>query len=417
MSQRKQWIAVALCAALALTATAQQPAPAPQGAAAPAAGGKTFSQEELDQLLAPIALYPDALMAQVLMASTYPLEIVQAARWVKANPNLKDKALEDALQQQPWDASVKSLAVFPQVLTMMSEKLDWTQKLGDAFLAQQQDVLATAQALRQKAVAQGSLKDSKEQKVVSTTENNTTVIKIEPTNPEVVYVPTYNPTVVYGAWPYPAYPPYYYYPPGYVAGGALLGFTAGVIVGGALWGNVNWGGGDININTNRYNNFNRTNISNGKWNHNVNHRGSVPYRDQKVSQQYGRGQAADAASREQFRGRAEAGQGAIQRGEVSSRDVANRGGQGAGQRDLGGAGGGQRDFGGASATQRDFGNRGGGGASAFQTGGGAQTRDFSNRGASSMNSARSAGNMGGGARGGGGGRAGGGGGRGGGGRR
>ena len=126
---------------------------------------------------------------------------------------------------------MKSLAVFPQVLTMMSEKLDWTQKLGDAFLAQQQDVLATAQALRQKAVSQGALKDSSEQKVVTAQENNTTVIKIEPTNPEVVYVPTYNPTDVYGAWPYPAYPPYYYYPPGYVAGGALLGFAAGVIVG------------------------------------------------------------------------------------------------------------------------------------------------------------------------------------------
>src|SRR5205823_7766555 len=118
-------------------------------------------------------------------------EIVAADRWVKSNPGLKDKALEDALQQQPWDPSVKSLAVFPQVLTMMSEKLDWTQKLGDAFLAQQKDVLATAQALRSKAVAQGSLKDSKEQKVSTEQADNVTVIKIEPTNPEVVYVPTY----------------------------------------------------------------------------------------------------------------------------------------------------------------------------------------------------------------------------------
>jgi hypothetical protein len=199
--------------------SAQAPAPAPAPAAAPAQAGsapagKTFSQEELNQLVAPVALYPDALLSQVLMASTYPLEIVEAARWVKSNPNLKDKALEDALQNQSWDPAVKSLAVFPQVLTMMNEKLDWTQKLGDAFLAQQKDVLDTAQALRKKAQAQGNLKDTKEQKVVETTENNTTVIKIEPTNPEVVYVPTYNPTVVYGAWPYPAYPPYYYYPPG-----------------------------------------------------------------------------------------------------------------------------------------------------------------------------------------------------------
>jgi len=419
MTGTRPFIAAALCAALTMPIAAQtqapaQPSAAPAGAAAPA--GKSFSQEELDQLLAPIALYPDALLAQVLMASTYPLEVVEAARWVKANPSLKDKALEDALQGQRWDPAVKSLAVFPQVLAMMNEKLDWTQKLGDAFLAQQKDVLDTAQSLRKKAQAQGALKDSEQQKVVTTQENNTTVIKIEPTNPEVVYVPSYNPTVVYGAWPYPAYPPYSYYPPGYVAGGALLGFTAGVIVGGALWGNCNWGGGDVNINTNRYNNFNKTNISNGNWNHNVNHRGSVPYRDKGVAQQYGRGQSPSAASREQFRGRAEAGQQSIQRGEVSQRDVANRGGAGSGNRDFGGgAGGGQRDFGGASASQRDFGGRSSG-ASALQTHGGAQTRDFSNRGSSSMNSARSAGNMGGGARGGGGGARGGGG-RGGGGRR
>ncbi|MFO1303540.1 MAG: DUF3300 domain-containing protein [Burkholderiales bacterium] len=424
MKTASRFMALAVCASLAMPLPAQTPVtPAPASTPPPGAsqqGGKSFSQGELDQLLAPIALYPDALLAQVLMASTYPLQVVEAARWQKANPTLKDKALEDALQQQQWDPAVKSLVVFPQVLTMMNEKLDWTQKLGDAFLAQQQDVLATAQELRKKAQAQGALKDTEQQKVVTAQENNTTVIKIEPTNPEVVYVPTYNPTVVYGAWGYPAYPPYYYYPPGYVAGGALLGFTAGVIVGGALWGNCNWGRGDVNVNVNRYNNFNRTNISNGNWQHNAANRGGVPYRDQNVAQQYGRGQNANAASREQFRGRAEAGQQSIQRGEVS-RDSVNRAQQAGGQRDLGGAGGGQRDFGGASASQRDYGNRGGG-ASAFETrGGGAQTRDYSNRGASSMNSARSAGNMqrssggggaaragggGGGARGGGGGRGG-----------
>ena len=396
MKQTKRFLAFAVCASLALPLPAQVPPPAPASSPAGAPqqqGAKAFSQAELDQLMAPIALYPDALLAQVLMASTYPLQIVEAARWQKANATLKDKALEDALQQQAWDPAVKSLVVFPQVLGMMNEKLDWTQKLGDAFLAQQQEVLATAQSLRQKAQAQGALKDSDQQKVVTAQENNTTVIKIEPTNPEVVYVPTYNPTVVYGAWPYPSYPPYYYYPPGYVAGGALLGFTAGVIVGGALWGNCNWGRGDVNVNVNRYNNFNRTNISNTNWQHNAGNRGGVPYRDQKVAQQYGRGQNANAAaSREQFRGRAEAGQQSIQRGEVS-RDSVNRAQQAGGQRDFGGAGGGQRDFGGASASQRDYSNRGGG-ASAFETrGGGAQTRDYSNRGASSMNSARSSGNM------------------------
>ncbi len=398
-----QVLVALLVASLALPAGGQgqalpwttPPASTPDAKAAPA--GKTFSQEELDQLLAPIALYPDALLAQVLMASTYPLEIVQADRWVKANPTLKDKALQDALQNQPWDASVKSLAVFPQVLGMMSEKLDWTQKLGDAFLAQQKDVLATTQTLRGKAQAQGSLKDSEQQKVVSEQVDNTTVIKIEPANPEVVYVPTYNPTVVYGSWWYPAYPPYYYYPPGYVAGGALLGFTAGVIVGGALWGDFNWRGGDVNIDVNRYNNFNRTNISNTNWKHNAEHRGAVPYRDQNVARQNGRATTADAASREQFRGRAEAGQGSIQRGEVSSRDLNARG-----------------ETAGAGDARSRATSAGSVSASAFDMHGGAQARDYGNRGSSSMSSARSSGNMGGGARAGGGG---GGGGRGGGGRR
>jgi hypothetical protein len=417
MSLLRSTLVALACVTLVTPAFAQNTAPAAAppapGAAAPSA--KSFTQEELDQLLAPVALYPDALLAQVLMASTYPLDIVAADRWVKANPGLKDKALEDALQKQAWDPSVKSLAVFPQVLAMMSEKLDWTQKLGDAFLAQQADVMKTAQELRQKAVAQGSLKDSEQQKVVTTQENSTTVIKIEPKNPEVVYVPTYNPTVVYGAWPYPAYPPYAYYPPGYVAGGALLGFTAGVIVGGALWGNCNWGGNDININTNRYNNFNKTNISNGNWQHDGNRRGAVPYRDQNVAKQYGRGQANDAASRDAFRGRSDAGRESIQRGEVSSRDVpSNRGGAGQGN-----------NFSNTNAGNRDYSGRG---SSAMDTrGGSAQTRDYSNRGASSMDSSRSSGNMsrpsgGGGASaraggGGGGARGGGGGGRGGGGRR
>ena len=392
--------------AVSLPALAQTPTPTP--ASAPPQK-KPFSPAELDQILAPIALYDDALLSQVLMAATYPLEIVEAARWQQANPGPTGDAAVAAVADKTWDVSVKSLVAFPSVLKQMNEHLDWTQKLGDAFLAQQQEVLATAQSLRQKATAEGSLKDSKEQKVVTTTENNTTVIKIEPTNPEVVYVPTYNPTVVYGAWPYPTYPPYYWYPPGYVAGGALLGFTAGVIVGGALWGNCNWRGGDVNVNVNRYNNFNRTNVSNGNWSHNVNHRGAVPYRDQGVAKQYGRGQAGDAASRDAFRGRAEAGQGAIQRGEVNARDVGNRG-QSAATRDMAAG----RDMGGGS---RDFSNRGAS-ASAFDTRGGAQTRDYSNRGASSMSSARSAGNMGGGAArsGGGGGGARGGGGGGGGGR-
>lgn len=385
---------------LLLYAAAQVPAPSsPSQASAsssrPASGAKTFSQQELEQLLAPIALYPDELLAQILMASTYPLEVVAAERWVKANPGLKDKALEDALQKQSWDASVKSLTVVPQVLMMMSEKIDWTQQLGDAFLAQQKDVLAAAQTLRGKAKEEGTLADSKEQKVMTETTDTTTVIKIEPSNPEVVYVPTYNPTVVYGAWPYPAYPPYYYYPPGYVAGATLFTFTAGAIVGGALWGNVNWGRSDVDVNVNKYNNFNRTNISNANWTHRVEHRGAVPYKDKAVAQQYGRGRTTDAASREQFRGRTEAGQSAIQRGDVS--------------RDIGGASAGRsgaavdRGAGSRSAATdtRDFRATH---TSAFDVGSGGRTHDFSSRGSSSLSSARSHGSFGGGGFRGGGGR-------------
>ncbi|MGE5171430.1 MAG: DUF3300 domain-containing protein [Rudaea sp.] len=365
-------------------AGAQAPAPAApanaaQPPAAPAAAGaaqseKTFSQEELEQLLAPIALYPDELFAQVLMASTYPLDIVSAERWVKANPHLKDKALEDALQNQPWDPSVKSLAVFPQVLTMMSEKLDWTQKLGDAFLAQQEDLMKTAQALRSKAVAQGTLKDSKEQKVITEKTETTTIIKIEPSNPEVVYVPTYNPTVVYGAWPYPAYPPYSYYPPGYVAGAAFVGFTAGVIVGGALWGGCNWGHNDVNVNVNRYNNFNKTNISNGNWQHNADRRGAVPYKDKGVAQKYNRGPSANAQARDAYRGRSDAGM------QQTRADAARGGRTGPSAGAMDSRGGAQGFDRGASGTRN---------SSAFDTGSRAQTRDYSSRGASSMNSARS----------------------------
>src|ERR1044072_44154 len=176
---------------------------------------KPFSQQDFDELLAPIALYPDALLAQILMASTYPLEVGEAARWEKANSTLKDKALEEALKKQTWDDSVKALAAVPQVLTMMNEKLDWTTKLGDAFLADQEKVLKTAQSLRKKADEAGNLKSSKEMVVKKETENNVQVIKIENPTPETVYVPTYNPATAYGTWWYARPPPYYYYPPGY----------------------------------------------------------------------------------------------------------------------------------------------------------------------------------------------------------
>ena len=181
-------------------------------------GGQGFKPEEIDALVAPIALYPDSLLSQIFMASTYPLEIVEASRWAKQNKNLKGDALAQALEKQDWDPSVRSLVNFPDVLSNMSEKLDWTQKLGDAFLSQQKEVMDAVQRLRAKAEAAGNLKTTEQQKVIVEEK----VIKIEPASPQVVYVPTYNPTVVYGAWPYPAYPPYPWYPPGYVFGDPCL---------------------------------------------------------------------------------------------------------------------------------------------------------------------------------------------------
>lgn len=339
---------------------------------------KTFKSEELEQMLAPVALYPDSLLVQVLMASTYPLELVQADRWAKKNKNLKGDALAKELEKQSWDPSVKSLVNFPEVLGMMSEKLDVTQKLGDAFLAQQKDVMDTVQKLRKKAEAEGNLKTTKEQKVI--VEKETQTIIIEPANPEVVYVPTYNPTVVYGAWPYPAYPPYPYYPYGYAPGAAFFGFAAGVAIGAAwgyAWGGANWHGGDVNIDVNRNSNRN-TNIDRGKykqqmqqrgqgqggrgnWQHDASHRKGVSYRDQGTAQKFNRGSSNQAIqSRENFRGRAEAGRQDISRGGADQ----FKGGQGAGQRG---------------------GDRGGSAFSGMDRGGSA-TRDMSSRGSSSRQS-------------------------------
>ena len=271
----------------------------------PEAGGKSFKQEELDQLLAPIALYPDALLAQVLMASTYPLEVVEAERWSKANPNVKEQALEEAMQKQPWDPSVKSLTSVPQVLEMMNEKLDWTQKLGDAFLAQQEDVMNTVQALRRKAQEAGNLKNTKELTVTSEGGGDQTIIIIEPAEPEVYYIPVYDPASIYGTWWYPAYPPYYWYPPDYRPGRPGIWFGAGIIVGGAIWGGCDWHNHTVRVNPLRYNQFNRTTISQTDWHHNAEHRRGVAYRDASVQERYGQGRAQGYEARENFRGRAE----------------------------------------------------------------------------------------------------------------
>ena len=391
---------------------AQTASEAPQAVKAQSAGEeKPFKQEELDQLLAPIALYPDSLLTQVLMASTYPLEIVQADRWAKQNKNMKGDALAKALEEQPWDPSVRSLVNFPDVLAMMSEKLDMTQKLGDAFLAQQKDVMDTVQNLRKKAETSGNLKTTEEQKVIVEKE----IIIIESADPQVIYVPSYNPTVVYGAWWYPAYPPYPYYPPGYGTGAA---FVTGVAIGAAwgyAWGHSNWHGGDVNIdidrNTNINNNIDRDKYKNqnrekgqgkgqsgqGKWQHDSSHRGGVAYKDQGTAQKYNRGTGGEAAkSREAYRGKAEAGRQDIARGgadQMRNSSTGSRQGSAAG-RDTG-----SLDRG--AAQQKT--NKSAFGSSA----GGTQTRNASSRGNQSMSSSRGGGggSM---SRGGGGGRGGGG---------
>ncbi len=248
---------------------------------------KTFTTEQLDQMLAPVALYPDEVLANVLMAATYPLDVVQAARWrmESANKKLKDGALTKALETKPWDPSIKALTLFPEVLNLMSDQLEWTQSLGDAFLAQEADVFARVQYLRQKADAAGNLKSNKQQTVKKQTNPDTRVeyIVIEPARPEYVYVPVYQPTVVYGTWWYPAYPPYYWnwYPGASFVNGLFWG--AGFAIANDIWGwnRCNWYRGNIDIDINRYNNINinRPQINNNVWQHNPAHRGPVPYRD------------------------------------------------------------------------------------------------------------------------------------------
>ncbi len=360
-----------------------------QGAEEP----KPFTQEELDQVVAPVALHPDSLLAQILMASTYPLEVVQAERWAKQNKDLKGDALTAALEKQNWDPSVKSLVNFPPVLQMMSEKLDWTQKLGDAFIAQEKEVMQTVQKLRKKAEEQGNLKTTKEQKV--SVEQETKTIIIEPADPQVVYVPTYNPAVVYGTWWYPAPPPYYYYPPAYVPGAALFSFGVGVAVGAAwgyAWGGCGWGNNEVNVdidrNTNINNNIDRDKVKNdmknkgqvndrgqGKFQHDASHRKGVSYRDQATAQKYNRGSSADAAkSRDSYRGR----------GEQGKQDLSRGGGDRPSDRS---AGGGVSDR--SSSGQRDSAR--GGQDSAFGGGGGKEVKQQSDRGRSSRESMGSSG--------------------------
>ncbi len=363
-----------------------------QGAKEEAAkqGGPAFRPEEIDQMVAPIALYPDALLAQVLTASTYPLEIVQAARFVQQNKDLKGEKLMAAAKDKDWEPSVKAMLSFPDVLLMMSEKLEWTEKIGNAFLGQQKDVMTSVQRLRKKAQESGNLKTTKEQKVV--VEKQTQVIVIESANPQVVYVPTYNPTVVYGVWAYPAYPPAPVYPPGYVATTAAFSFAAGVAIGAAAshgyggWG-CGWGNNEIDIDVNRQNSFTQNNYVNAQkyqvnpnnktqsWSHNPEHRKGTQYPNQATAQRYGQ-QGSGAGARPNTAEARGYGSGTGQRGSAGPQTSdLGRGSQGAGDR------------GGGRPQTSDL-SRGGGKESAFGgSGRGGSERASSLQGQESRNSA------------------------------
>jgi len=266
-----------------------------------------LKKEELDQLLAPIALYPDDVLTNVLMASTYPLDVVQADRWRRepSNAKLKGDALVKALEPKDWDPSIKALVQFPDVLEMMSDKLEWTQKLGDAFLAQQDEVMDQIQFLRQKAQEAGSLKTNKQQ-TVSTQAGEAPgqqVIVIEPADPETVYVPVYEPSV-YGDWWYPDYPPYYWpYPGVSFVNGFFWG--TGIAIAAGIWGwnHCDWRHHDIDIDVNKWNNINanRSKITSGKWEHNPSRRGPVPYKNKEVRDKFKQAERRPAANKD-FRG-------------------------------------------------------------------------------------------------------------------
>jgi hypothetical protein len=406
---------------------------------------KTFKPEELDQMLAPIALYPDPLLSQILMAAGYPLEIVEAARWQQANPALKGDAAVQAVKDKDWDTSVKSLVAFPDVLKQLNEHLDWTQKLGDAMIEQQADVADSIQRLRAKAAAAGNLQSTPQQAVTTEGSGDNIQYIIQPANPEVVYVPQYNPSWAYGPWPYPAYPPVYYPFGGALATGIFWGL--GIAAGAALIGGWAWGGRGqsyANINVNRAanidNNFNRNQINRPdrpdrpdrpgaggggeRWQHRPEHRKGVAYRDNATRQRFNQAPRPGAAQRDQFRGRIQNPAGASPGNRPGAgQGIANRpgGAQGIGNRPGGGQGLGNRGGGGQINRAQPRPNALGG------VNRGQQINRQSNRGNQQMNRAQSRGGGGGGGRpggggggrpgGGGGGRPGGGGARGGGGRR
>jgi Protein of unknown function (DUF3300) len=369
--------------------------------------------EQLDSLVAPIALYPDPLLSQTLVACTYPLEIVQLQQWLAKHKNLKDKALADEVKKQDWDPSIQAMAALPDVVKRLSENIKWTTDLGNAFLAQQSDVMDAVQRMRKKAQETGNLKSSEQQKVETKVIENKQVIVVQQANPEVIYVPSYNPTVVYGP-PVYAYPPIYYPPPGYYAAGMAISFGVGMAMG-AAWGggwgwNAGWGGNN-NVYINNNNNFvrntnnrqniynNRQNVSNranSTWQHNPQHRGGAPYGDRNTARQYGGTARGDTLSQRQQTARTNAQQPRASRGAGTGSQqqaaMRERGGNaqqssGANRNSAAGSAG-DRSGGGDRVGNRSVQNSSGSrSASAFGGAGGSSgssARSSSSRGASSM---------------------------------
>jgi uncharacterized membrane protein YgcG len=388
--------------------------PAPTAPAPPAEEAPKIPNDQLDSLVSPIALYPDPLLAQTLAASTYPLEIIQLQQWLGKNPTLKGKALTDAVLKQNWDPSIQAMAALPDVVKLLADSIAWTSDLGNAFLAQQTDVMDAVQRMRTKAQGAGNLKTSKEQKVESKQVEGKTVVVIEQADPQVVYVPSYNPTAVYG-------PPIYPYPSVYYPTGRLLAFGAGVAIG-AAWGNGGWGYGcgwgnnnvNVNVNNNFVNNYNKTNVNNrisnnSNWQHNGQHRGGAPYSNRTTANKYGGTTRGDSPANRQSNARQNAPNRPNTMDRPNSANRPNRD-QGPGNNKIGGGN-----------TNRSMDRSPGGGdsignrqvsrspsarnTSAFGSGGGmdrSSARASSSRGSQSMSSSRGGGqSRGGGSRGGG----------------
>jgi hypothetical protein len=298
--ESKQRIAVVLCALMLTPMNAvlygqdQAPAPPPPGQA--------LTPDQLNDLVAPVALYPDPLLSQVLVASTYPLEVVQASQWLQRNPGLTGPALTQAVQQQNWDPSIQALMVFPDVIKRLNDDVTWTTNLGNAFLAQQADVMDAVQRMRLKAQQAGKLGSTPQETVTTTSQAGQPIVEIEPANPDVIYVPVYNPAWVWGAPLWYPYPSWYWPGPGVMVGGFGFGFGVGISIGGFFgggwggWGGwgwrPNWGGRTIIVNNSfihRYN-FNTAHLANvhgsGVWQHDPAFRGGVPYSNARLNEQY-----------------------------------------------------------------------------------------------------------------------------------